>query len=465
MERTKEKIIRIAGISVLVAAALYIGLSVYYTGKFPCGIWVNGVYCTGKTVAQANEELLSGESPGSITLLLPRQGKETIALQEIGCQMDYSGQLEQLQTLKKPWLWPMGFLEGSAEYQILPEISLDEAKFTAVFDGLDFVKGRKEDNACRVFIEKTEDGYTLVNERESVLDYDICKAAVKKAILRGESDCDLEAAGCYISLPLTQEMRSVLRTWERLEDFLDCGIVYQFGEESVAVTPADVSEWIVISDGKFAEDENGSFQIDREKLDAYVDALADRYDTAGGTHVFLTTRGDTVSITGGTYGNLLDREAEKDYLYQAFLEGIRETHEPSYLQEAAKKGGDDIGGTYIEVDMGNQMLYYYEDNTLMLDTPIVTGDMMKKRDTPAMVCFVYAKQRNRTLKGRSYAAHVDYWMPVRGGIGIHDAQWRQEFGGDIYKTEGSHGCINTPIEAMERLYELTEVGTPVVMFY
>lgn len=82
-----------------------------------------------------------------------------------------------------------------------------------------------------------------------------------------------------------------------------------------------------------------------------------------------------------------------------------------------------------------------------------------------MVCYVYEKQKNRVLRGPGYASPVKYWMPIKGGIGIHDARWRSEFGGDIYKTSGSHGCINTPEEEMARLYECAEVGTPVVLFY
>ena len=57
------------------------------------------------------------------------------------------------------------------------------------------------------------------------------------------------------------------------------------------------------------------------------------------------------------------------------------------------------------------------------------------------------------------------WMPVYKGIGIHDASWRDEYGGEIYKTNGSHGCINTPYEKMEQLYERADIGTPVIMFY
>jgi lipoprotein-anchoring transpeptidase ErfK/SrfK len=56
-------------------------------------------------------------------------------------------------------------------------------------------------------------------------------------------------------------------------------------------------------------------------------------------------------------------------------------------------------------------------------------------------------------------------MQVYKGIGIHDASWRDDYGGDIYETAGSHGCVNTPYDKMLELYNETEVGTPVVMFY
>lgn len=465
MEKMIGKTIHIIGKMIGILAALYIGLSVYYAGGFSYGTWVNGVYCTGKAVSEVNEELLAKETYREITLLVPDGTKETISMDEIGYRSDYSGPLLQIRASQKPWLWYQNLGIQARSQRILPEGSLDEDKFSAAFDALDFVKNRKNDNEYSVSIQKTENGYELVNEREQVLDYALCKETVKEAILHGEAVCDLAAADCYTSLPLTADMQAVLDVWERVEAFLNCGIVYRFGRELESISPAVVSDWIVVEDGKFAEDQDGNFLIDREKLEAYVDELADRYDTVGAQRQFQATRGDVVTISGGTYGNLIDRQAEKQYLYQAFLENRREVHEPSYLQEAKEKGRDDIGDTYIEVDMGNQHMYYYENGKLCIETPIVTGDMMKKRDTPAMVCFVYAKQKNRVLRGPGYASPVRYWMPVKGGIGIHDARWRDAFGGDIYKTQGSHGCINTPEEAMQQLYDMVEIGTPVVMFY
>ena len=124
-----------------------------------------------------------------------------------------------------------------------------------------------------------------------------------------------------------------------------------------------------------------------------------------------------------------------------------------------------MGPTYIEVDMGAQHLYYYDDGQLSLDTDIVTGNKKLKRDTPEGVNFVYGKTKNRVLRGPGYATFVKYWMPVKGAIGIHDATWRDEFGGEIYLTNGSHGCVNVPVEQAGELYDKVEIGTPVVMFY
>ena len=68
------------------------------------------------------------------------------------------------------------------------------------------------------------------------------------------------------------------------------------------------------------------------------------------------------------------------------------------------------------------------------------------------------------LKGAGYLSYVNYWMPYNGGEGLHDATWRDEFGKDIYKTSGSHGCINMPLDIAEQVYNNVEVGTIVEVY-
>ena len=476
MKKVIQKIICISVIFMSMLAALYIGLSVYYKGGFTYGTWVNAVYCTGKTVSQINTELIAIDTYDRIVLELPDGTKETISMDEIGYQADYTQQLQELKETQNTWGWYKNLSAAARHRQIAPVSCVDRKLLTAVLSEREFVKNCRPDKEYRVFLQKTDKGYVLVNEREQVLDYEACVEAIETAILNREACLNLLDEGCYVSLPLTEKMQGVIRLWEKIEEFQNCGIIYQFGDEQEKIDGSVTCKWLVPeenllqtevidSPSAFQTDAQGALLVNQEELEAYVDRLGDKYDTAGGKRLFQSTRGDVVEITGGTYGNQIDREAEKVYLYQAFMERKREIREPIYSKEAWEKGINDIGTTYIEVDMGTQNLYYYKNGKLILESPIVTGDIRRRRATPSMVCYVYAKQKNRVLRGPGYASPVKYWMPVKGGIGIHDARWRKGFGEDIYLTDGSHGCINMPLEKAELLFEEVEIGMPVVMFY
>ena len=74
------------------------------------------------------------------------------------------------------------------------------------------------------------------------------------------------------------------------------------------------------------------------------------------------------------------------------------------------------------------------------------------------------KQKGATLKGAGYSSNVSYWMPFNGNIGLHDASWRSSFGGNIYKTNGTHGCVNMPKYLAKKIFENIKAGTPVICY-
>ena len=55
-------------------------------------------------------------------------------------------------------------------------------------------------------------------------------------------------------------------------------------------------------------------------------------------------------------------------------------------------------------------------------------------------------------------------MPFYDGQGLHDASWRTAFGGNIYQTNGSHGCVNLPPAVAATIYENIDTGTPVILY-
>ncbi len=319
-------------------------------------------------------------------------------------------------------------------------------------------------------IRLTEEGYILYNGLQNRLDTEKAFLLLKQKLVSGEDSLQLSEEDCYYETSLSKAQEQTKRLWEKIEHFQQCKLVYDMGEEKIPLDAKIVSRFLSAENGIPVVDKADELVIDREQVQIFVDELSDEFDTYGKERSFESTRGDTILIKGGTYGTKLDRKKELAYLLEALslqesYTGEENLHIPAYEQEGMVRGKDDIGDTYIEVDMMEQKMYYYQEGELALETEIVTGNTGRKMGTPEGVNYVYNKQRNRTLRGEGYASFVKYWMPVKGSIGIHDASWRKEFGGEIYKRNGSHGCINTPSVKMAELYDMVEIGTPVIMFY
>jgi len=122
------------------------------------------------------------------------------------------------------------------------------------------------------------------------------------------------------------------------------------------------------------------------------------------------------------------------------------------------------GHTCVEVDITNQTVYVYQGENLVLSSPCVTG-MKGSRDTTPGNWAIRYKERDTYLTGPTWRSHVDFWMPFHGGMGLHDANWRgtshSNFGGQIYVTDGSHGCVNLPHDVAEQLFNIAYDGMPV----
>ena len=469
MNKTTKRLLFAVLILLLFLLTVYFVLAFYYREGFSLNTWINGVYCTGKTVEEVNSELLSHtEAPNVV--IVDKAGEEyTIALADVDYRADFGSALEAYRQEQNPYLWVDNVLLHSRR-TLAPAVTVDEEALRRAYNALEFVQteqGRIKDYSLT---RDTEGAYVFTDGLSDRIDLEKAFLALKEIVENGQETLNLQESGCYYEITPDESQKALRNLWKEIEKFQTCDIVYCFGEERHPVTAADCASFLTAQNGLPVQDEKGSFVLDEEAVAAYVQSLADEYDGYGRTRQFHSTRGDVITIEGGTYGSKMDRKKETAYLQEHLLDpgvhtGTPQTHIPSYEREAFCYGKNDIGDTYIEVDMTEQKMYYYEKGTLKLETEIVTGNMRRRMGTPEGVNFVYNKQKNRVLRGPGYASPVKFWMPVKGGIGIHDAGWRKEFGGDIYQTAGSHGCINTPKDKMEELFDCVQIGTPVVMFY
>lgn len=72
----------------------YIGLAIYYHNAFAYGTWINGVYCTGKSIGDVNSELVKDFSYEGLTILDKDGNTYEIAADKIGYQFDFVKALE-----------------------------------------------------------------------------------------------------------------------------------------------------------------------------------------------------------------------------------------------------------------------------------------------------------------------------------------------------------------------------------
>lgn len=450
---------------IVLCASLYLALALYYGNGFSFGTWVNGIYCTGKTVDVINQELLDNSKSGQLHILLRDGTMEVLELSEIGYREDYAVPLEQLHSRQNQFLWGRNLFLNNKQV-LLPQMSFDETLLEKRLGDFPFMQMNALVSQPRVEITASPKGYELFDNTRFIVDGEKVFAKISNAIMEGSQYVELDDGICYAEPEITAGMQETYVLWEQVKAFQDFRLSYIFGDTAEVLDSAIIADWIRLEqDGSFALDESGQLILEEAMIKEYIASLASKYDTIGGKREFQATRGEVVTIEGGTYGNQLNQKAETEYLLNAFLAHNQADRVPEYTKSARQQGADDIGGTYVEVDMGRQIMYYYEEGELQLETPIVTGNTALKRGTPERVCYVYAKQKNRILRGPGYASHVNFWMPVNGGIGIHDAKWRSKFGGEIYKDGGSHGCINTPYDIMVKFFDMVDIGTPVVMFY
>lgn len=498
------------GISVAIIivslAAVYLLLGKYYSDGFSCSTWVNGVYCTGKTVDEVNRELVSLNVYPGICLLGPDDTTLFIGASEVDLKLDYTRALEQILREQNPYAWGINIFKN-LYVQYEPTVSLNEDKFREKVLSWDIFQGQED---LKVEIKDTEDGYILVNGLTNIPNKNNIIAASKTAMQNLEISIDLTAYdNTFTDIPLSTEDKKTVALYEKLDSILNCGISFAFFNETIPVSRKDVGNFILTEDwieevkeerlqknnsylGRFIAgsvekeeilddpyiiqngfvlDENGDFILSESKMHEFVSGLSDRYNTKNLMEEYRAGTNLQILISNNQKGN-----GQIFNIYDAFL-----TLKDSYIDGSFQteklvtvdlldnvkvyNAETDIGNTYIEVNMGDQMLYYYVDGNLNMDMPIVTGNVNRNRGTPTGIFNVYNKRYHTYLRGVDYVSYVNYWLGVNKGVGIHDANWRSEFGSEIYKRDGSHGCINCPEEKVSKLWEVVDVGTPVVLYY
>lgn len=442
-------------------AAAYIAIGSYYETHFFENVSINGIDVSDLT-AQEAEKLIAHRAEDYRVALVTKEGtQEVIEGGDIGYRFVSKGEVQGFLDEQSAFAWLPAYLGAGKRYTMETSMTYDEEKLETALSSLACMQEENVTAPKNAKVKQQQDG-TYVIEPETVgnkLSKKKVRNLLKEAIEGGVKSVDLEKEECY-KLPKVYQDDPTLRAEAAVRNrYSSITVTYEMGGGvTETLDKATIASW-------FSLDKDLKVSFDREAVAAWVDQLADQYDTIGAYLPFVTSNGETVYPESRTYGWQMDRETETEELYQILLAGDSVQRSPVWLESAASRGENDIGDTYVEIDYTNQRMWYYKDGQLLVETPVVTGNVGAGMASPEGVFCLVGKQEDAVLTGEDYKTPVDYWMPFYGGVGIHDADtWRTSYGGDIYQWSGSHGCINTPTAQAAVIYQNIEVGTPVICY-
>ena len=437
----------------------YMGVSYYFSSHFLKGTTISGMDCSNKTADQVKKKIQ--KQLGQYKLRITEIDGKTETIQGSAIDLTYvdDGKIDELLSSQDRWKWITAF-SAKKTYELAVTTTYDEKKLTGVLDDMSCFQQENIVAPEDAYLEEQDGEYVIVPEVEgNTLDRTKLESAVKDAIENGKTEINLEELGCYEKPSVLQDDAGLIAERDAKNQLLKVDITYDFGDRSETVDGSVVKDWLI-------QDSDGNWTVDESKAAAYVQQLAYKYDTFGLTHEFTTHAGNKITLKGGDYGWVIKKSETTAALVEYIKEGKTGTVEPVYLYEGKSRDTNDIGGTYVEISIQDQEMWCYKDGVVVVDTPVVTGNVSKGYDTPAGgVWAIDAKKHDAVLKGEGYTQPVTYWMPFNGNVGIHDADtWRSQYGGEIYKTSGSHGCVNTPTANAEMICITVEIGTPVIVY-
>ncbi len=450
----------ILGVLIGCAALLVIAYGIgvfYYSGHFLSGTEINGVDCSGKTVAQAEKSIESQIASYQLVLKEREDKSETISASQINMQYISDGGVQELKDQQNPFLWFLSFVRHQ-NYTMSANISYDEEALSTAVGSLECFKDENVVQPTDAHLEVQDGQYVIVEETQgNALDKDKVTEAVKKAIDGGETLLDLDQAGCYIEPSVLSTDENLAKQRDEGNRLLTVTVTIDFSDRQEVINGDVMKDWLTT-------DEEGNVDLDQAKVREYVQQLQYKYDTFGSSREFKTSSGQTITVSGGDYGWLIAPNDTTAKIIEAIKSGQSQTIEPEYTYTGYCRDTNDIGNTYVEISLDQQHMWFYKDGQLIVSTDVVTGCHNKGWDTHTGVYAIMYKERDATLVGEGYNSAVSYWMPFYANVGIHDASWRSSFGGSIYINNGSHGCVNTPTDNAAAIYNNIEKGVPVVVY-
>ncbi len=447
-------LLSIAGLVLLV----YIGGVIYNYNYFALDTEINGYDVSLKSIEEVEKQFRKINEAYKLNVIY-KNANEQITTGDGKLSVTLDRSIKQIKMEQNPLLWPIHMLYHE-EYEAAYVIDFDEEEMKKYIDSFVCMQD--------VNMREPKDAYVRIQNGEVVVFDDVTGTKLDKNLVYDNvfaslhemnESVDIDKAGCYIEAKIKTDSEIIQKQAQKAENYLSISGVLIIDKDRIEISPEELCELAYI-------DFDGKLNISEHCVRAFADEFVKEHNTSYTDRKFKTHDGFTISVYGGYYGWEFDADALETQLYEALcnMEDF-EIEVPYFHRGYVYKNGSDIGNSYVEIDLTKQHVYLYVEGQRVHDADCVTGNVSAGHSTPGGLFGLTYKARNTVLIGADYASNVSFWMPFNRGIGLHDASWRSKFGGDIYLTDGSHGCVNLYYSDAEIIYNNVETNFPIVCYW
>ena len=475
LKNKKKKQIVILTISILLVVFLSLFLIIYERiidkKTMGCRISVYGLDISKLPIDQATQKIADEFQEMEVVFVENGSDVYKITLKDMGYSLDVTYLQSELADIKEQRDKKRRLIERKEDFKIKYDISVDEKQEAGALAISHFeTTDRTAPKDAYIKYDENRGEFTIIkevqgNQIDEIKLLDNVRKTLEKTFIQSLLDptVKIEMDNQVYQEGVTSEgdeLNNRLKELnQQLQQYRNTSITYMFGETAEVLDSERIRSWIVVN--------NDSISIDEEAVNSFISELGAKYNTIYMPRYFQTSYGSEIKINGNEYGYRIDKKAELQQLAEDLKSGTDVKRDPIYSKQGMSRNGkDDLAGSYIEVSLDNQYLWLYKNGTLVTETDIISGLPTKERQTYRGAWPIAYKASPFTLSSDIYGydSDVTYWMPFVYGQGLHDADWQPSFGGELYKTKGSHGCINLPPGQAEIIYNSIQGGYPIIIY-
>lgn len=375
-----------------------------------------------------------------------------ISYGDLGVSIDQDRLVEDIKSNQTLALWPLEIIAKSTfDYKDYLVVDADAVSTTLSDAGYFGKDNRKIPGDAEIKLDEEKAEFVVVSAKKGTL---IDSVAFTDAVVSTlqEQGTKIDTEAHYI--PASNNLEEINKQVESLNSRVNRDVSMKIGDSTVKVPKLLVAQSIFL-------DVDGSVAVNGAELFNYLYEESLEFDS---TDIGFGYRKVVMSDMSPAYDEIVEgliSEGTGPIVGEAPITNIDEKFSPTVQTSAA---------TYIEISIDQQMMWVFQGGELLVQTPIVTGNLAQGWYTPRGTYSVISKETNKVLRGETvgfdYEVPVNYWMRLTNtGIGIHDIGYLNDDNAWNYRSRylanGSHGCINTPGGAMAKIYANIPPGTPV----